>query len=867
VTDDTLSVRHVRDALQSLHDRPRLQVHPLLAHLPAGSGGRALQAALEDAVGALRPPAGTPPAARAARIHRLLHLRYVDGLEPPLVWEQLGLSKSEYYREHGRGVAAVASVLAHALGVAGAVRRPAPPDAPPGRHAPAAAPTGDLPVYLTTFVGREAESAEVAGLLAGTRLLTLTGAGGCGKTRLAVHVAAGLLGAYPAGVRFVDLAPLADAGLVAPTVLASLGARELRGRPPLAALTDYLGARAALLVLDNCEHLVAACAHLAETVLRACPHARILATGRETLGVAGETVWRVPSLEAPDPGRAEAPDVLVRYPAVRLFVERARAVRSEFRLTDDNAPAVARVCQRLDGIPLAIELAAARVAVLTVDQIVDRLHDRFHLLTGGSRTALGRQQTLRAAVDWSHQLLAEPERVALRRLAVFAGGWTLEAAEAVCAGAAASGYPIDGRDVLDLLASLVRKSLVLTDQPGPETRYRLLETIRQYAEEQLSAAGELAEARQRHLAWCVRLAEAAEPELLGPRDAVWFDRLEAEVDNLRAALRWSIESRDGDSGLRLAGALGWFWYVRGYAAEARDWLARRLEVPTDASPAVHARALFVTGRLTALQGDNVAARSLLAESITIFRELNDETGLGVALHALAHATSGHAEEHALLDESVALLRRSGHAWELARSLHCLGNARLSEGQAASARGLHEEALALFRRTGNGWGISQGLIGVGTVAARLGDYPRARDLYGQALAIRRAMGHRVLADLLNALGAVARAQGDRRGAAAFFRESLTLARDVGDRWEGAFALAGIAAVADRPSRAVRLLATADAVRAALGAPLPPADQADYDRDVDAARSRLGADAFAAAWDEGRAMTPDQALAEALEGDTG
>ena len=423
----------------------------------------------------------------------------------------------------------------------------------------------NLPRQLTSFIGREREMAEVRRLLSTTRLLTLTGSGGCGKTRLALQVAADLVEAFAEGVWFVDLAPLSDPALVPQTVAATLRVREEPGRPILITLSEYLQPRHLLLVLDNCEHLVGACAELAQALLRACPHLQILATSREPLRIGGETTWRVPSLSLPDLLRLPLVESLAEYEAVRLFTDRAEVVLPGFLVTDQNALAVAQVCHRLDGIPLAIELAATRVKVLPVHQIAARLDDRFRLLTGGSRTALPRQQTLRAVMDWSYILLSEKERTLLRRLSVFAGGWTLDAAEAVC-----SGNRIETVEVLDLLAQLVDRSLVAVDREDAEARYRLLDTVRQYAREKLQDSGEETEVHGRHREWFLDLAERTEPELLGPEQGVWLARLEAEHDNLRAALTWSQQEEEGgEAGLRLAGALGRFWWMRGHLTEGR----------------------------------------------------------------------------------------------------------------------------------------------------------------------------------------------------------------------------------------------------------------------------------------------------------
>ena len=421
----------------------------------------------------------------------------------------------------------------------------------------------NLAQQVTSFVGRERELAEVKKLLAQTRLATLLGAGGIGKTRLSLHAAVEVLDDFADGVWFVELAPIADPRLLAQAVAPVLGVKEEAGRPVQEALLKFVQDRQLLLVLDNCEHLLQGCAELAKQLLQAGAQVKILATSREPLHVAGETTYPVPSLSLPEPRMRIAHTALTQYEAIRLFVDRAAAARPAFRLTPNNATLVADICRRLDGIPLALELAAARVRVLSVETIAARLSDRFRLLTGGDRTALPRQQTLRACIDWSYDLLTEAERSVLRRLAVFAGGWTLEAAEAV-----GTGGDVQADEVLDVPAQLVEKSLVAMDAEG--TRYQLLETVRQYAQDRLHESGEAEAIRERHRDYFLALAEEAEPKLLGAEQAAWLRRLEAEHDNLRAGLSWSLEDSGSQAGLRLCGALQRFWITRGHFSEGRS---------------------------------------------------------------------------------------------------------------------------------------------------------------------------------------------------------------------------------------------------------------------------------------------------------
>ncbi len=450
-------------------------------------------------------------------------------------------------------------------------------------------------------------------------LLTLTGAGGVGKTRLALQVAAQVFEVFKDGVWLVQLASVSDPSLVPQTVASALGVREQAGRPLQATLVDHLQAKHALLLVDNCEHLLTACATLVEALLVACSSLRSLATSREPLGLTGELIYRVPSLSFPDLHDGVSVERLAAHEAVRLFVERAAFALPDFVLTPENAHPVAEICRRLDGIPLAIELAAARVKGASVRQIAARLDDRFRLLARGSTTALPRHRTLRAAMDWSYDLLSEPERTLLRRLTVFADGWTLEAAEAVC-----TGDGIAGADVADLLTRLVDQSLAVMERQDGDTRYRLLETVRQYGWEKLTEMGETGPVRERHAHWYLNLAEQAEPMLRGPQQSVWLARLEADHGNLRAALEWSRNgSEDRDQLLRLAGALWRFWNVRGYLSEGREWLQAALEGSSDAPAALRAKAVFGAGVLAFWQRDNIRAGPLIEQALALTRDLND----------------------------------------------------------------------------------------------------------------------------------------------------------------------------------------------------------------------------------------------------
>lgn len=688
----------------------------------------------------------------------------------------------------------------------------------------------NLPLQLTSFIGREDQTAEVQQLLAAHRLVTLTGAGGCGKTRLALQVAAELLETFPDGVWFVELASLADPALVPQAVATVLGVQETPGRSLIETLIDSVRARRLLLLLDNCEHLVGACAHVAEKLLQACPNLQILATSREPLGIGGETPYRVPSLSLPEAGPLPSVARLTQSKAVRLFIERAVTALPTFTVILGNAPAVAGVCRRLDGIPLAIELAAARVKALPVEQIEARLDDMFRLLTGGSRTALPRHQTLRALIDWSYDLLSEEERALLRRLSVFAGGWTLEAAERVC-----SGEGMEAWEVLDLLTALVEKSLVQYGEQDGEARYRLPETVRQYARDRLLESGEAEEMRHRHRDRFLEMAERAEPELRGAQQLRWLNRLEVEHDNLRAALE-CCEAEEGGAevGLRFVAALWRFWVMRAHFREGRQWTQRVLSRRGAGSVALRARALLVHGILADWQGE-------------------------------------HASSHLLIQESLALARTARDPWGAAFSLFRLGFCALDEENDAQAQALAEECLGLAQQVGDKWLILHGLALMAEVAHARGEFEPATRLCQESVALSREVGDQwVGAQRCLAFADLMRSRGHYAQAMTLHREGLVLSVELRDKrgiaWhlEG---LAGVAAAQGRPDEAVRLMGASEALREAVGAELSPhagpgPHRPDHEHTVASTRAILGAAAFAARWEEGRAMSLEQAMCAAL-----
>ncbi len=685
----------------------------------------------------------------------------------------------------------------------------------------------NLPIQLTSFIGREREIAQVKGFLSTTRLLTLTGAGGVGKTRLAFQVAAEVLEDFPDGAWVVDLAPLRDPALVPHAIASVMSVSEQPERMLTDTLVDALRHKTLLLVLDNCEHLQSACERLADALLRGCEHLRILSGSRVPLGVPGETLWRVPSLSLPDPQRLSSLDHVEQHEAIRLFVERARSGQPGFVLTSDNAPAVAQVCQRLDGIPLAIELAAARTRVLAIEQIAARLDDRLRLLTGGSSSVLPRHQTLRATMDWSYGLLAEKERILLGRLSVFAGGWALEAAEAIC-----SGNGVETIDILDLLIQLVDKSLVVMESHRGEARYRLLETVRQYARDRLREAGDADNVQRRHRDWYLHLAERADSRLRGPEEGVWLTKLEAEHDNLRAALELSKREEGGaETAVRLARALEWFWYLLGHWSEGRAQLEEVLAQSDDASSSLLPKVLVGAARIAYRQGDRGRTTALCQKGLALCRELGDKAGIAwflIWLGILAVAEADYERAIPLLENSLTLNRELGDKWWTVESLTYLGIAAAMQGDYGRATTLHQESLSLSRETGNVNNITWSLRGLGLLALRQNDYERAE---------------------------------------AYYTESLSLCRDVrtpGVIKECLEGLARVACARAEYARAARLFGAEKELEETLGSVsvdwLP--DQGDHDRHFESTRAGLGEAAFAAAWGGGRAMTLHEAIEYAL-----
>jgi predicted ATPase/DNA-binding CsgD family transcriptional regulator len=723
----------------------------------------------------------------------------------------------------------------------------------------------DLPAALTSFIGRRQELTEIERLLGTTRLLTLIGAGGAGKTRLARRMAEEVAHRYADGVWLVDLAPLADTRLVTKAVASALGVQEQARRSLVDTLVDTLRGRELLILLDNCEHLVQACAELTEALLGACPRIGVLATSRQALRIAGETVYRVPSLQLPALTDAISATRVSNTEAVQLFVDRAQAVRPGFVLNNLNAVAVVQVCRRLDGIPLALELAAARLSALSVHQIAARLDDRFRLLTEGNRTALPRQQTLRSMLDWSHDLLSGTERILLRRLAVFSGGWTLEAAEVVSAGDG-----LEPGEVLDLLAQLVGKSLVVVESHGPVVRYRLLETVRQYAREKLRLADEEDRLCRRQRDWCLALVEEAEPQLYRAEQVHWLDQLELEYDNLRVALAWSHAQSDGSILLApLARALWRFWYLRGHLTEGRRWLDEAVSGTERSS--VRGGALLGAGWLAYGHGELERASDLLEHSVSIAHERGDRQTAAHALMALSFTwrdRGDHQRSRPLLDESLAISREIGFRWGEAFSLYLMAGEATWRGDLDEVAECCTQSLPVFRELGERLGLAYALQELARLAFNRHEYARATELYHEGLVLSRELGNRRgICFSLDGLARVARRRGEYAGAAALLAEALGIWRELGNRQYLPLTLTGLAALAadlHQPRRSARLFGAAEAQLEAIGATLPERFRNDtrYDQAVALVRQELGQRAFAAAWVAGRAMTRDQAIDEAL-----
>jgi len=764
----------------------------------------------------------------------------------------------------------------------------------------------NLPVQLTSFIGREQEIAEIKQKLKIHHLITLTGPGGTGKTRLSLQVAADLLDQFQHGVWFVELAPLTDPDLIPQSILSAMGINEQSGKP-LDVLREYLREKRCLLVLDNCEHLVEASATVANVLLNAAPGLKVIASSREALGIRGEMTFPVPSLSLPDLAHLPVVEQFSQYEAVKLFIERALLVAPHFTVDASSAPFIAQICYRLDGIPLALELAAARVRMLSVEQISKRLDDRFHLLTGGARTLLPRQQTLRALIDWSYDLLSEQERLFLRRLSVFAGGWTLEAAEEVCS--EAEGDLIQSYDVLDLLSQLVHKSLVLVvehSQSG-EMRYRLLETIRQYARDRLLEAEGSDTLRQRHLSYFVKLTAQAGPELYRSNQAFWLNRLDEELDNLRLALEWGLVTAV-DSGLQIvAGPIYRFWLFRSTSRELGNWLAQLLR-QHDSADSLRIRALAIQsqcvvntegnfgaahqlaekslqisrslgdrqseafslsilGGFMLLQGSVSEATPLLEQSLAIYRELGDKLGQAGAIDWLSINNSDLERATAYAREGLLLCRELGDLTGIASILTTLARLTYARGDFSSPAPWLDEVLSIARQIGDQVREDEALITYGTLLYWQGEYQQAIAYYEQGIVLGENIGYyyQILWAHIYMAYALLR-QGELQKARRLFADGVHGMQKADLVIGMVFAVEGLASLhvkQGQAERAAQLFAWADAMRAKMGDSRPPVEQASIERDLEVIHSSLNNSDFAGLSREGQMLTVEEAVALALE----
>jgi len=730
----------------------------------------------------------------------------------------------------------------------------------------------NIPIPLTSFIGREKVLKDVAELLSKSRLVTLTGSGGVGKTRLATQVTADVLQQFPHGVWFLDLAPLNDPALL-PNTLANLLRLSESGDPKLSVtdlLINYFRSRTALVIFDNCEHLIESCAQLVNSLLTSCDNLSILATSREALRVSGEIPYRVPSLTIPKLNVEAAMDALANTDSVKLFVERAGVASPGFVLGPQNVRVIARICQRLDGIPLAIELAAARVNMLTVEQILRRLDDRFNLLTGGLRSALPRHQTLRATIEWSYDLLSEKERILFSQLAVFKGGWTLEATEAVCIQ-----MELRQNNILDLLDRLVEISLVFLELTSSqnEMRFGMLETIREYALGKLMNSGEMKIIALRHLTFFADVVDEAEQNLKGPDQAVWYTHLDNELDNLRTALTWFEGIETSEIRLRFAAGLWRYWKTRGKISEGRGYLQRILEgLPPGPSrqTLACARALNAAGSLAYYEADFSYSEQSRKEALAIFRNLGNKVGIADCLNGLGNTAisqGNYDSASAFYEESLIVRTELGDKWGVARLLGNLGLLAFFEANYSQARSLHLESLALFRELRDEEGIANELVNLGDVARHQEQLSTAYSFYQESAAISRELNDQWgLPYAIMGMADIAFEQSDFSTASSLYKECLMMFQNGVDHIGLPFALEAIAALAlmkNQPEKAARIFGAADALRKSTHSPLPLPNLPTFQRNLSLLHQRLDPLKFELTRTEGRSMTSEQAIILALE----
>ncbi|HSL43712.1 MAG TPA: tetratricopeptide repeat protein [Anaerolineales bacterium] len=724
----------------------------------------------------------------------------------------------------------------------------------------------NLPVQLTSFIGRERDIEEVKRLLTNTRLVTLTGAGGTGKTRLAIEIAKQIKHQYPDGVWLIDFVVLPESSLIWQAIAAIIGLREEPNRSLQQTLTDYLRSKKLLLVFDNCEHLVSACARAADALLQACPQLYILATSREALGIPGESLYYVPTLTLPSLGAASSLEDLNQSEAVRVFRDRASLVRSTFNVTRANASSVAQICRRLDGIPLAIELAAARVKALSVEEIAARLDDRFSLLSTGNRTALQRHQTLRATIDWSYNLLSEKEQTLLSRLAVFAGGWTVESATEVCLV-----VQVEQRDVLSLLLNLSDKSLVIIEEQEGETRYRFLETIRQYALEKLAESGEERLVRNRHLDFFIHFAEEAERNYRSEKQLFWFHVMERERDNFRAALDYVLHTNQVETSLRLVGTAFWLWFFQGPWSEGQIWTESALAQAPDLRIKAGAKVRMALGLLQFAQSNYSAARTNLEKSLSIWKELGDNWWSAFVLGFLGLTQRPLDQQKAsnFFEESLRLAAETGEDWILGFALWNSGENALYLHNIADAESMLNHSLALGQALGDRMLQNEALRALGEIYEVKQEYGQAVNLYRESLAIVQE-----LRDITNVshlyfnVGRALQLAGDNQEAKRYFLDALRQSRQLGKKAGEVRALVGLGVIASangEAERAVYLLTASRSLFAKLGLNFPFTQSTWLDRHYEAARGQLGEEKLAAVAARAEKLSLDQLVNYALEGE--
>ncbi len=735
--------------------------------------------------------------------------------------------------------------------------------------------SNNLPIQHTPLVGREKEVTTVLDRLRNpqVRLLTLTGPGGVGKTRLGLQVAAELFDEFEDGVLFIDLAPINDPGLVVFEIMQTVGIRESGSLPMLEVLIHFLSDKKLLLLFDNFEQVAGAAPIIGQLITSALG-LKVLVTSRVPLRVRGEKEFPVPYLTLPALKELPPIETLAQYEAVRLFIERATDVIPDFQLTNDNALSVAEICIRLDGLPLAIELAAARIRLLPPQAMLTRLQSRLKLLTGGARDLPARQQTLRNTIDWSYDLLEEGEKQLFKRMAVFQGGRTLESLEVVCN--ADKQLRIDALDGAELLVSksLLRQEDGVGRKVGGEPRFVMLETIHEYAREKLEESGEGEELRRRYAEYFLELAERAEPELEGPQQMMWLDRLEDEYDNMRAVLRWSKDSgtaRSVEIGLGLTGAIWRFWLIHGHLSEGRAQLGAMLAVGNEHNVGkARAKSFNGAGVLATLQGDYEVARSLFEESLEIRSDIGDKQGVATSLNSLGNLAwfQGSLQRAlALFEESLGIWREIGDIKGIALALDNMGNVYGSLGEYEKAISLHEESLVTKRDLGDKFEISGSLNNLGIGYYSVGNYEKSRSLHEESLALKQDLGDKEgIAQSLHNLGNVAHKQGDYKKANLLHKESLELAHELSDRQGIAFCLDGLANAAGlegKLERAARLWGAAEDLRNVIGAPLSPTDRIEFEQPFAAVRVGLSEEGWEKAWHEGQDMGMERAITYALE----